>query len=126
MKKKDFGLLIALGMLAFMAIFSEKKTLIAEGFALTRDELQQGKEVYLAFCQSCHQGGRDGAPRFGDAEAWEKRRGENIEKLIRRAMEGSEGTTCMPPKGGHPSLTVTEVALATGYMMSGERKGGKP
>lgn len=123
MKKKDLGLLVSLSVLAFLALFSEKKVLIAEGFALSRDELDQGESLYWTYCRACHLGGENGAPRTGDSRAWEKRIEQGMDTLISHALQGFRGNDAyMPAKGGHPSLTANEVALATGYMVAKSRK----
>lgn len=117
-KRKDFGLIVALGVLTFMAVASPKKILIAEGFAITQEELAQGELLYRQFCISCHADGRDGAPRTGDLWAWEKRIDGGMPMLVRHAVEGFGGAAgFMPAKGGHDELTTQEVALATAWMV---------
>ena len=115
---KDFGLLMALGILAFLAIASPKKILISEGFALTREELAQGEELYWHYCASCHQSGRLDTPQIGDRQAWRLRINQGMQTLVEHALSGFQGKAgFMPAKGGHPFLTTEEVALATAWIV---------
>ncbi len=119
MKRKDFGLLVSLVMLVFLAVFSEKKILIAEGFAVTRNQLDQGEKIYDLFCRECHSNGQGGAPRIDDAEAWHTRAQRGMPRLISHAVNGYRGDSgYMPPKGGAAALTAEEVALAIAYMVA--------
>ena len=119
MKRKDFGLFVSLVVLIFMAVFSEKKILIAEGYAVTRNQLDQGEKIYDLFCRECHGNGRGGAPRLGDDETWHTRAQGGMSRLISHAVNGYRGGKgFMPPKGGAASLTAEEVALATAYMVA--------
>jgi cytochrome c5 len=117
-RSKDLGLLVALTVLAFLAVSSPKKILIAEGFAITREELEEGGLLYGRFCASCHAEGADGAPRTGHREAWQKRIDGGMPLLVRHAVKGYRGKTgYMPPKGGYRQLSVDEVALATAWIV---------
>jgi cytochrome c5 len=89
----------------------------AEGFTL-RDAnapkvLQSATAVYSAVCAACHASGLAGAPKLGDAAAWNARIAEGYETLLKHAIEGIRA---MPAKGGNPDLDNVEVARAVVYM----------
>lgn len=89
----------------------------AAGFTL-RDAnapkvLQTGAAVYTAVCAACHATGLAGAPKIGDAGAWNPRIGQGYETLLKHAIEGIRA---MPAKGGNPDLDDVEVARALVYM----------
>ena len=96
-------------------------------------ELPNAKAVYEATCAACHATGVAGAPRTGDAAAWEARFDKGINALYASAIKG---TGAMPPKGGNPSLTdaqvmaavnyITGLSAKTGAAASSGRKGAKP
>jgi cytochrome c5 len=76
-----------------------------------------GEQVYQAVCKTCHEGGLAGAPKFGDKAAWAPHIKEGFDALVKNAINGiQEGTKVMPPKGGNPDLTDTEIARAVAYM----------
>ncbi|MBE0598498.1 MAG: cytochrome c5 family protein [Desulfuromonadales bacterium] len=126
LKGKDFALVIALGVLAFLAIASPKKVLIAEGFAISREELDHGYLIYENYCASCHQDGGKETPQVGDRQAWRARIRQGMPTLVRHAVNGFRGEVgLMPPKGGHEALTSEEVTRATAWMVQqSTAKGG--
>jgi cytochrome c5 len=64
-------------------------------------------------CILCHGTGIGGAPKLGDARAWEKRRARGLETLVKVAAEGKGA---MPPRGGMPDLTNEELRAAVSYL----------
>jgi len=74
-----------------------------------------GKEVVAAQCVSCHGAGVKGAPRIGDKEAWAKRASQGLTSLTGTALDGIRQ---MPPHGGNPALTDTEIERAITYMVN--------
>ena len=64
-------------------------------------------------CILCHGTGIGGAPKLGDARAWEKRRARGLETLVKAAAEGKGA---MPPRGGMPDLTNEELRAAVSYL----------
>jgi cytochrome c5 len=82
-------------------------------------ELQDGKLVVETRCVTCHGTGLDGAPRIGDAKAWEKRTKQGLTSLTEHALAGIRG---MPPHGGKLTLTDLEIRRAITYMVN--RSGG--
>jgi len=75
--------------------------------------LQAGEAVFKGSCAACHATGAAGAPKAGDAGAWEPRIKQGFETLIKHATEGFKA---MPPKGGNADLDPVEVARAVAYM----------
>lgn len=76
---------------------------------------RSGKQVVDAVCISCHGTGAKGAPRIGDKKAWAKRASQGLTGLTKTALEGIRQ---MPPHGGNPGLTDTEIERAITYMVN--------
>ena len=55
------------------------------------------RQLYEGACMACHASGVAGAPKTGDAAAWQPRMGDGIDGLLSRAISGKGA---MPPKGG--------------------------
>jgi cytochrome c5 len=86
----------------------------------TRDAVAQnaersGKEVVESLCVSCHATGASGAPKIGDKKAWSKLAARGLSGLSKSALNGIRG---MPPHGGNPNLTDTEIERAITYMVN--------
>ena len=64
-------------------------------------------------CILCHGPGIGGAPKMGDARAWEKRTVRGLDNLVRTAESGKGA---MPPRGGMPDLTAEELRAAVAYL----------
>jgi cytochrome c5 len=64
-------------------------------------------------CILCHGPGIGGAPKFGDARAWEKRRERGLDTLVRTAENGKGA---MPPRGGVPDLSPEELRATVAYL----------
>jgi|SRR5450631_4137046 cytochrome c5 len=76
-----------------------------------------GEQVFQAVCKTCHESGLAGAPKFGDRAAWAAPIKEGNNALVAHAINGlQEKDKVMPPKGGNPDLSDTEVARAVAYM----------
>lgn len=76
-----------------------------------------GEQVFQAVCKTCHESGLAGAPKFGDKAAWAVAIKSGYDVLIQHAINGlQQQGKVMPPKGGNPDLTDTEVARAVVYM----------
>jgi cytochrome c5 len=76
---------------------------------------RSGKEVVEHVCAACHGTGKDGAPRIGDAKAWEPREKRGLSALTATALEGVRK---MPPHGGSLSLNDLELKRAITYMVN--------
>lgn len=76
-----------------------------------------GEQVFQSVCKTCHETGVAGAPKFGDKAAWAAPIKSGFPTLIQHAINGvQQNGKVMPPKGGNPDLTDTEVARAVAYM----------
>jgi cytochrome c5 len=76
---------------------------------------RSGKEVVEALCFACHGSGTSGAPKIGDQKAWAKRAAQGLTGLTATALKGIRQ---MPPHGGNPNLTDTEIERAITYMVN--------
>ena len=68
-----------------------------------------------ASCVACHGSGANGAPKIGDNKAWAKRAAQGLTGLTASALKGIRQ---MPPHGGNPNLTDTEIERAITYMVN--------
>lgn len=76
---------------------------------------RSGKEVVDRVCSVCHRTGADGAPKIGDAKAWEPRAKRGLSALTKTALEGVRK---MPPHGGSLTLNDLELKRAITYMVN--------
>jgi cytochrome c5 len=76
---------------------------------------RSGKEVVESLCVACHGTGARGAPKIGDKKAWSKLASRGLSGLSKSALNGIRG---MPPHGGNPNLTDTEIERAITYMVN--------
>jgi len=76
---------------------------------------RSGKEVVDHVCAACHATGKDGAPKIGDAKAWEAREKRGLSALTATALEGVRK---MPAHGGSLSLNDIEIKRAITYMVN--------
>ena len=77
-----------------------------------------GEAVYRTACTVCHGAGIAGAPKTGEASAWEARLEQGMETLVGHAIEGFQGDAgVMPPRGGQSNLSDEEVQAAVQYMV---------
>jgi cytochrome c5 len=74
---------------------------------------KSGEEVFNAVCTSCHTPGALGAPKYGNKGDWAARIAQGYDTLINHALNGIRA---MPPRGGDPDLSDTEIARAVAYM----------
>jgi cytochrome c5 len=81
---------------------------------------RSGAATYKAACAACHDAGVAGAPKLGDARAWQPRLERGIEALYAVGLNGKPGTA-MVAKGGQAALSDAEVRAAVDYMASGAR-----
>ncbi len=74
-----------------------------------------GEQVYNTACNSCHATGAAGAPKVGDAAAWQARvAARNKDGLYKSAVSGFNG---MPAKGLCFSCSDDELKGAVDYML---------
>jgi cytochrome c5 len=82
-------------------------------------DLVKGEDVYTKSCSTCHGMGIAGAPKVGDAAAWEARIAQGEETLVNHAINGYQGSSgYMPAKGGFAFLSDEDVAAAVAYMVT--------
>lgn len=81
---------------------------------------RSGQSIVNTVCINCHGSGAQGAPKIGDAKAWEKRASQGLSSLTQHAIEGIRK---MPAHGGSPDLTDLEIGRAVTYMVN--QSGGK-
>ena len=84
-------------------------------------ELPDGKALYGTYCVGCHASGAAGAPKVGDAAAWEKRTKKGIQTLYASALKG---TGTMPARGGAGSLSDAQVMAIVNYMVGASHTSG--
>ena len=76
---------------------------------------ESGKKVVEAVCANCHRTGVNGAPKIGEQQAWAKVASQGLTQLTEIALTGIRK---MPPHGGNPDLTDTEIERAITYMVN--------
>ena len=81
---------------------------------------RSGKEIVDTVCAACHKAGVNGAPTIGDRKAWAKLASRGLTGLTEVALKGIRK---MPPHGGNPDLTDTEIERAITYMVN--QSGGR-
>jgi cytochrome c5 len=89
--------------------------LLVAGGAAGQQTDRSGKQVVESVCISCHGRGANGAPRIGDKKAWSARASQGLTSLTKHALDGIRQ---MPPHGGNPSLSDTEIERAITYMVN--------
>lgn len=120
MQQKDFGLIISLAIIIFLALASPKKIPIAKGYAISHDQLDRGKSLYAQYCRECHDERRDGAPAPSDSSTWKYRLKKGFSRLTGNAADHCGRS--IAAEGG-ALLTEEEVAMATAYMIATSKKG---
>ena len=77
-----------------------------------------GEAAYNQVCFACHAQGIAGAPKLGDAAAWEARIAQGNDTLYKHAIEGFTGPTgMMPPKGGAVDMADEDIKGAVDFMV---------
>jgi cytochrome c5 len=85
------------------------------GLALAQSAGKSGQKVVTSVCASCHEPGKDGAPKIGDKQAWSGRIALGLSALTREALVGIRK---MPAHGGSPALSDVEIQRAIVYMVN--------
>ncbi|KXF82658.1 c-type cytochrome [Enterovibrio coralii] len=73
-----------------------------------------GETIYNTFCMACHTTGVAGAPKIGDAAAWEPRIAQGRDILNNHAINGFNG---MPAKGTCMDCSDDEIIATIDYML---------
>jgi cytochrome c5 len=80
--------------------------------------VMSGPQVYNSACIACHGTGVGGAPKVGDAAAWQARIAKGVDVLHDHALNGFTGDAgVMLAKGGRMDLSDGEVTDAVDYMV---------
>ncbi|MEX1033945.1 MAG: c-type cytochrome [Cellvibrionaceae bacterium] len=79
-------------------------------------EARDPAEIYQATCGTCHNTGVGGAPKPGDAAAWEPRLEKGMETVFENAWNG---INAMPAKGICMNCTEEEMRATIDYMIEG-------
>jgi cytochrome c5 len=77
--------------------------------------VRTSESIVRAQCATCHESGRDGAPKIGDRAAWIPRLKRGLDPLVASAVHGHGP---MPSRGGLPDLSDTEIRGAIVYMFN--------
>ncbi len=72
-----------------------------------------GQQIVETVCSACHTTGALNAPKTGDKAAWGKLVQRGQDNVTASAIKGVRQ---MPPRGGNPDLSDTEVGRAVAYM----------
>ena len=81
-----------------------------------------GKSIHDSACAMCHGSGMAGAPKTGDKSAWQERIAKGVAELEKNAIVGMQGYSgFMPPKGGNPKLSDSDVKAAVAYMITASK-----
>ena len=76
-------------------------------------EARDAETIYNQSCIACHASGAAGAPKKGDAAAWQPRLAKGAETLLKNTKEG---INAMPPKGMCMDCTDAEFNALIQYM----------
>ena len=78
-------------------------------------EARSGEEIYNKSCTTCHSTGAAGAPKLGDAAAWQARLDEKgLDTLYTHSIQGFKG---MPPRGLCMDCTDEEIKATVDYIL---------
>ena len=100
--------------LAIVIIAALAACLATQGAAAQNAE-RSGKDVVDSVCIACHGTGAHGAPKIGNKKAWSKLASRGLTGLSKNALKGIRQ---MPPHGGNPALSDTEIERAITYMVN--------
>jgi len=84
------------------------------------DNAASGEAVYKRACVGCHMTGAAGAPRVGDASAWESRIARGSAALVQSAINGVPGTAMMA-RGTCGTCSDDDIKAAVEYMIAQSR-----
>lgn len=82
--------------------------------AATEAAEREPAEIYKTKCASCHDTGVGGAPKRGDAAAWEPRIAKGMDVLFDHAWNGFNA---MPPRGICMDCSEDEIRTTVEYMV---------
>ena len=73
-----------------------------------------GLRIYNKVCSTCHEEGKNGAPRLDDTSDWKRRIFQGEEVLDHHALNGY---LKMPAKGGHQELSKQDIIDAVHFII---------
>lgn len=79
---------------------------------------RSGESIYKASCFGCHGTGAAGAPKFGDAAAWEPRLTNGRDALTQSAIKGKGA---MPPRGFCADCSDDEIRATVEYILDNSK-----
>jgi cytochrome c5 len=88
--------------------------------AAASEQADAGEAVYKRACVGCHMTGAAGAPKVGDANAWESRIAKGNAALVQSAIAGVPGTAMMA-RGTCGTCSDDEIRAAVEYMIAQSR-----
>jgi cytochrome c5 len=74
-----------------------------------------GEILVKAHCYTCHESGKDGAPRIGSLRDWQPRLQQGMSLLVQSAIRGHNA---MPPRSGINHLSDNDMRAAVTYMVT--------
>ncbi|HEY7865706.1 MAG TPA: cytochrome c5 family protein [Psychromonas sp.] len=77
---------------------------------------RSGEKIYNTYCAACHATGVLGAPKKGDADAWQPRIAQGPETLLKHALEGFNS---MPAKGTCSDCSEQEIVSTIAFLTNG-------
>lgn len=77
---------------------------------------RSGEKIYNTYCIACHGTGAAGAPKKGDATAWQPRIAQGPETLLTHALEGFNA---MPARGTCSDCSDEEIASTIAFLTKG-------
>ncbi len=83
--------------------------------------LADGKQIYEQYCQACHNGAYQGAPKLGDKTAWQPRIAKGMDVLILNTIKGIGN---MPANGSCAKCNTAQIKAAVKYMVNESKTEG--
>lgn len=102
------------------AALTEEAMQTAAAMPDASESVTDGQAVYKQACISCHMTGAAGAPKLGDASAWQPRIARGVDTLVQSAIAGVPGTA-MVAKGACSTCSDDDIRAAVEYMVAQSR-----
>jgi len=77
---------------------------------------RSGEKIYNTYCVACHGAGIAGAPKKGDAAAWEPRAAQGEAVLVEHAIKGFNA---MPARGTCADCSDDEITATVQFLLKG-------
>jgi len=79
---------------------------------------REASDIYQTSCFGCHGTGALGAPKYGDAAAWDDRVAKGVDTLVSNAIAGFNA---MPPRGTCAACSDDDIAATVQYMLDNSK-----